>query len=100
MSCGAGPRHGSEPALLWFWCRLTATTPIRPLAWEPPYAAGVALEKTKKKKKNHVYAVYTRPTSDLRTHGDLQRGWGKAFHVNGNQKEAGVAIFTIRQHRL
>ena len=23
---------------------------IRPLAWEPPYAAGVALEKTKKKK--------------------------------------------------
>ena len=24
---------------------------IRPLAWEPPYASGVALEKTKKKKK-------------------------------------------------
>ena len=26
-----------------------ATTPIRPLAWEPPYAEGVALEKAKKK---------------------------------------------------
>ena len=28
-----------------------ATAPIRPLAWEPPHAAGAALEKTKKKKK-------------------------------------------------
>ena len=30
--------------------RLAATTPIRPLDLEPPYAVGVALEKTKKKK--------------------------------------------------
>ena len=28
-----------------------ATTPVRPLAWEPPYAAGVALKSQKKKKK-------------------------------------------------
>ena len=28
-----------------------ATALMRPLAWKPPYAAGVALEKTKKKKK-------------------------------------------------
>ena len=28
-----------------------ATAPIRPLSWEPPYASGAALEKTKKKKK-------------------------------------------------
>ena len=28
-----------------------ATAPIRPLAWEPSYASGAALEKTKKKKK-------------------------------------------------
>ena len=32
-------------------CRPAAVAPIRPLAWEPPYATGVALEKTKKKKK-------------------------------------------------
>ena len=31
-------------ALLWLWCRLVATAPIIPLAWEPPCAAGVALE--------------------------------------------------------
>ena len=48
MSCGVG--HSLDMALLWLWCRLAATVPIRPLAWEPPYAVG-ALEKDKKKKK-------------------------------------------------
>jgi len=33
------------------WVKDLATALIRPLAWEPPYAMGVALEKTKKKKK-------------------------------------------------
>ena len=47
MSCGVGCRLGSAPALLWLWYRLTATAPIQPLAWEPPYAAGVALKKKK-----------------------------------------------------
>ena len=50
-SCGVGHRCGSDLALLWLWCRPVATAPVRPLAWEPPYAAGAALEKTKKKKK-------------------------------------------------
>jgi len=36
--------------LLWLWYRLAATAPIRPLAWEPPYAGGAAQEMTKKKK--------------------------------------------------
>ena len=31
-------------ALLWLWCRLAAVASIRPLAWEPPYAVGVALK--------------------------------------------------------
>ena len=46
MGRGVGCRHGSDPTLL---CRLVATALIRPLAWEPPYATGVALEKAKKK---------------------------------------------------
>ena len=50
MSCGVGHRHGLDPALLWLWCRLAAAAPIGPLAWEPPYAMGVVLEKGKKKK--------------------------------------------------
>ena len=46
-----GRRHGSDPALLWLWRRLAATAPIRPLAWEPPYAEGVAQEMAKRPKK-------------------------------------------------
>jgi len=47
LGCAVGRRRGSDPALLWLWWRLAATAPIRPLAWESPFAAGVALEKTK-----------------------------------------------------
>ena len=38
--------------LVLLWCRPLATAPIPPLAWEPQYAAGVALKKQKKKKKS------------------------------------------------
>ena len=38
-------------ALLLLWCRPAATALIRPLAWEPPYAKGMALKRQKKKKK-------------------------------------------------
>ena len=44
MSCGVGHRCGTDPVLLWLWRRPVATAPIRPLAWEPPYAAGAAQE--------------------------------------------------------
>ena len=47
MSCGVGRRLGLDLALLWLWCRPPATSHIRPLAWEPPYASGVALKKIK-----------------------------------------------------
>ena len=31
--------------LLWLWHRLTAVAPIRPPAWEPPYAMSATLKK-------------------------------------------------------
>ena len=34
---------------------LAATAPIRPLAWEPPYAEDVALKGQKTKKTKNVY---------------------------------------------
>ena len=49
MSCGVGRRSSSEPALLWLWYRPVATAPIQTLAWEHPYAEGVALKRKKKK---------------------------------------------------
>ena len=38
--------------MLWLWCRPATVAPTQPLAWELPYAPGVALKKKKKKKKN------------------------------------------------
>ena len=51
MSWGVGCRRGLDLALLWFWRRPAATALIGPLAWEPPYVMGAALEKKKDKKK-------------------------------------------------
>ena len=45
------------------------------------------------KNKTCIYAVYNRPTSGLGIHTDSKlRGRKKLFHVNGNQKKAGIAI--------
>ena len=72
MSCGVGRRRGSDPALLWLWHRPVATAPIRPLAWEPPYAAGAAqkeiAKRQKKKETNYSYLSFSRK---------LQRGGKK-----------------------
>ena len=80
MSCRIGCRRGSGPALLWLWCRLAAVAPIRPLAWEPPYATGAALKKTKGKKNCYLFAKcqYQRdkPLSHMFTdlHKDFSNG--------------------------
>ena len=60
VSCGVGRRCGSDPVLLWLWHGPVATAPIRPLAWEPPYAEGAALKQTneqtnKNKNKKNKY---------------------------------------------
>ena len=51
MSCGIGRRHGSDPQLLWLWCRLAAIALDWTPAWEHPYAAGAALKRKKIKNK-------------------------------------------------
>ena len=52
MSCGVVYRCASDLALLWLWRRPVAAAPIGPLAWEPPYAVGTALTRTKQNQKN------------------------------------------------
>ena len=47
LSRGVGRRCGSDPALLWLWLWPAAIAPIGPLAWQPPYAMGVAQEMAK-----------------------------------------------------
>ena len=45
------------------------------------------------KNKTHRYAVYKKPTSDLKTHIDWKWKDGKIYSItNGKQKKAGVAI--------
>ena len=55
VSCGVGCRRGLDPMLLWPWRRPAAIAPIHPLAWEPPYAVGIALKRqqSKNKKSSH-----------------------------------------------
>ena len=49
MSCVVGHRCGSDLAWQWLWHRLAAAAPTRPLVWEPPYAASIALKIKQKK---------------------------------------------------
>ena len=51
---GVGRKRGSDPTLLWLWCRLAAIALIRPLAWESPYATSMALKRQKTKKKENA----------------------------------------------
>ena len=44
------------------------------------------------KNKTHKYAVYKKPTSDLKTHRLKVRGCKNIFYANGKEKKVGVAI--------
>ena len=83
MSCGVSCRRGSDPALLWLWRRPVATALIRPLAWEPPYAARAAHEIARQKKKNVLFIV---------GHGPPK--W-KVFALHGNDfgEVVSIAVF-------
>ena len=55
MNCDIGRRRGSDPELLWLWHRPATVAPIQPLAWELPYATGVALKTKKKERKESIF---------------------------------------------
>ena len=52
MSCDVGRRCSLDSVSLWLWCRPAAIAPIRPLAWQPPYAVGAAPKETPPPKKS------------------------------------------------
>ena len=58
MSCGVGYRRGLNLVLLRLWHMSADTALIRPLAWERPYAAGVALKRQKRQKKKYFVRRY------------------------------------------
>ena len=65
MSCGIGCSCSSDPMWLWLWHRWAAVALIRLLAWELPCAAGAALEKTKRKKKENLAVAGSDDCSEL-----------------------------------
>ena len=58
VSCGVGHGRSSVLALLWLWGRPAAEAPIVPLAWELPYAAGVALKDKRRRRRGHLFTEY------------------------------------------
>ena len=93
MSCGIGRRHGSDLAWLWLWCRGAAAAPIGPLAWELPYALGVAL-----KKKN---AELTEPCTSVRDgQRDPGSGMERGLVYHGKTKLAPGSQQQVRKGEL
>ena len=82
MSCGVGRRFGLDPVLLWLWCRPVATAPIRPLAWEPPYATGEALEKAKRQKNKIKFEFMLRIFPNRNDQKNYRvKGHGKLYYI-------------------
>ena len=67
MSYGVGRRCGSDPALLWLWPWPEAVPPIQPLAWEPPYATGVALKNKQQQQKSNIKVPFIFATMKIET---------------------------------
>ena len=61
MNYGVGCGCGSELALLQLWHGPAAAAPIRPLAWESPYAAGAALKTENKRGRIHFKSSSAHP---------------------------------------
>ena len=77
MSCHVGCRCSSDLALLWQWHGPAAVAPIGPLAWEPPYATGVALKIEEEKKKKQKHTLRYRDEMSGLPEGKGVGGWGK-----------------------
>ena len=94
MSCSVGHRRGSDPVLLWLWGRLGATAPIRPLAWEPPYAEGVALkQRNQKKGKNNKLPGKT-PSSPAQFRCPIHTARGTGISCQGGWEKECSGVFS------
>ena len=73
VSCGVGHKFGSYPTLLWLWHRPASIAPIRPLAWEPPYAMESGPRKGKKTNKTKQNKKTSRMTRIYGTRDEVER---------------------------
>ena len=83
--------------LPWLWRRLATTALIRPLAWEPPYAVGAALEKdkrTKQKRKRKRIKMSSTALKLAKSTTSTTPG-SRFYYLNEITELAGLLIFTI-----
>ena len=92
MRCGVGGTRGSDLALLWLWRRLAATAPIRPLAWEPPYAEGSTQEMAKRQQQQQQRQRVLAESDGRREKKSLAMALGP--HPRPSKKRTGM-VFTI-----
>ena len=71
--------------LLWLWCRPAATAPIRSLslAWETPYAFGMALKQTKDKRQKKKKKKRKKETSHEKANKNQKLATPKKKSDNG-----------------
>ena len=86
MSCGVGCRRGLDPVLLCLWRRPASTDPIRPLAWEPPYATGSGPRKGKKTKKKRKRKMDNRYEQTLHTGNTSSHKHIKEINLSSNRE--------------
>ena len=86
-----GHRHSLDPTLLWpwLWPAAAAATPIRPLAWELPYAAGAGV---KKKKKGHQAYWIRDVTPAVSSHLNWPHPQVPEFPIRTHSEVLGVRI--------
>ena len=102
MSCGVGCRLGLDAALLWLWRRPAAIAPVRPLAWEPPQAAGAAQEmaKRQKKKKKEEEAAGVKLGLDVQgIYCEEQRGRSRSRQEEASDHSAGLHLRKKRRRK-
>ena len=92
MSCGVGCRRGSDTALLWLWYRLQTVALIQPLAWEPPYAAGEAL---KRKKKKGFELDFANKDLNPRSARYISQNGSQIYHLHYKIISTVVSLFTF-----
>ena len=100
MSCGVDRRRCSDPALLCLWRRPVAAGLIGPLAWEPPYAKGVALEKTKKgRREGRKEGRKKEGKKENDTNQDVSRVPKREGDWEGGRAQCGLLSPVLRLHR-
>ena len=82
--------------LLWLWCRLAALAPIGPLAWEPPYTAGVALKRQKEKRKKEKRELSCEDKKKKKKCGS----WPSLIAAEGKQKQMGGICRTAHSSNI